>query len=149
MLPPIFSPPDSSTCALPDTQALRCTGVAPMDGLMSADSFTRRTVTTVPSDSVLVISPPGSGTKVSALAAPADSMPKATDAAASTPAVRMEFLPMFMVGASPPGSSSSAAAPVAPGGRDCLVRQRSRHEPARAATAGATAPDQPMLNGAP
>ncbi|SLH18475.1 Uncharacterised protein [Mycobacteroides abscessus subsp. abscessus] len=68
----------------------------PIDGLMVADSPTRRTVTTVPSDRVLVISPPGSGTKVSALAAPVENRPMATAVAAPTPATRARFLRLIM-----------------------------------------------------
>ncbi|VFA96137.1 Uncharacterised protein [Nocardia farcinica] len=49
---------------------------------MVADSPTRRTVTTVPSVSVREISPPGSGTKVSAFAAPVEHSPSAMVAAA-------------------------------------------------------------------
>src|SRR5437879_2070982 len=88
--------PDSSTWALPETHALRWTGVEPMDGLMLADSPTRRIVTTVPSDSVLEISPPGSGTKVSAFAAPVDSRPKAMVAAAPTPAACATYLRLII-----------------------------------------------------
>lgn len=67
-MPPALPPEsDRATCAVPDTQALRCTGVEPNDGPMVADSPTNRTVTTVPSDSVLVISPPERATTVSAI----------------------------------------------------------------------------------
>src|SRR5690606_35853320 len=78
----------TSTCALPDTQTLRCSGVDPMDGLISADSFTRRAVTFRPLGRGRLISPPGSGTKVSAFAAPVENRPMAATAAAASPAAR-------------------------------------------------------------
>src|SRR5690606_12823643 len=87
MRPPICAPgPLSSTFALPETQTLRCRGVAPIDGEIFAVSPVRVTVTTVPSGRVWEMFPSGSGTKVSALAAPAEANPRATAIVAPTPA---------------------------------------------------------------
>ena len=97
MVPPFRSFTFMATRSCPTTHALRCTGVEPIDGLMLADFADQRTVTTVPSDSVLMISPPGSGTKVSALAAPVENSPMATVAAATTPASRATFLRLMII----------------------------------------------------
>ncbi|AQA23644.1 hypothetical protein BTZ20_4692 [Rhodococcus sp. MTM3W5.2] len=76
-------------------------GVEPNDGEMLADSPVRVMVTTVPSTRVSVIEPSGSGTKVSAFAAPADRKPRAIAAVAPTAAVcsprRRPFLLAFIV----------------------------------------------------
>ncbi|AQA25260.1 hypothetical protein BTZ20_3294 [Rhodococcus sp. MTM3W5.2] len=67
---------------------------------MLADSPVRVTVTTVPSTRVSVIEPSGSGTRVSALAAPAEKNPRAMAAALPALAIlsprRRLFLLVFM-----------------------------------------------------
>src|SRR5690606_32795218 len=80
--------PCTSTCALAETQALRCSGVEPIEGLISADSWAIRAVTPSPLGRVWCSSAPGSGTNVSALAAPVENRPTAAAAAAATLAMR-------------------------------------------------------------
>ena len=99
MLPVVFGPA-TSTMAVPLTQTLRCSGVAPIDPLTTADSPTRLTVTVVPPSMVRVIEPSGRGMNVSALAAPAEKKPRATADAAPTPANRAPFLRMWFMSSS-------------------------------------------------
>src|SRR5918998_368155 len=89
--------PETSAIAVPEVHTLRCRPVAPIDGLMFADSPMRLTVTTVPSSRVRVMLPSGNGTKVSALAAPAEKKPSATAEAAPTPASLAPFLMMLFI----------------------------------------------------
>ena len=60
MLPLVFGP-ETSTTAVPEVQTLRCSGVEPSEGLISAVSPTRETVTVVPPSMVRVIEPSGQG----------------------------------------------------------------------------------------
>src|SRR5690606_15937609 len=86
---PLFGPSSpsgvtvTSAVALPDTQATRPAPLAASDGETTACSPVRVMVTPGPS-----FSPSGSGTNVSALAAPAENRPTAMVAAAPMPTTR-------------------------------------------------------------